>query len=413
MNETGKQFSFTRAAPSTSGRVKKQIPISYIESVQKTRFKSVKRLLAISWCALGLGLRATAQSAPGLGVQVSNGTPWLSITGSPGMVCEIQYVTSLTGTNAWLWLTNLTVATTPQRCVDTSGSGLGQRFYRAVGCVPTNMVLIPSGTFTMGNCMDPSEGFPSELPLHTVYVSAFYMDQYLVTSNLWYTVMTWRGGNGYSYEYTGYGQAATHPVQMVDWYDVVKWCNARSQMEGLRPCYYVGYFVYKSGQTDDVSVDWSANGYRLPTEAEWERAARGGLTGHRFPWGDTICETQANYYGFTSLSYDLGPDGFNPALVAGSSPHTSPVGYFGANTYGLYDMAGNVREWCWDWYDVSYYSSSPGTDPRGPALSPYGERVVRGGSWTDNARYNRCATRGYYFPDGPYSAIGFRCVRRP
>ena len=167
---------------------------------------------------------------------------------------------------------------------------------------PPGMVLIPAGPFTMGNCMDPAEGYSSELPLHTVSVSAFYMDKNLVTKALWDQVVGWNGGNGYSYDTVGSGKAANHPVQTVVWYDVVKWCNARSQMEGRVPVYYTDAAltqVYKTGQVAPY-VKWSAAGYRLPTEAEWEKAARGGASGHRFPWADaeTINQSRANSYAY-------------------------------------------------------------------------------------------------------------------
>jgi len=281
---------------------------------------------------------------------------------------------------------------------------------------PSGMVLIPAGSFTMGNCMGSGEGYSDELPLHTVYVSAVYMDRYEVTKALWDEVKGWNGGNGYVYENAGSGKAANHPVQTVNWRDCVKWCNARSQKEGLVPCYYneAGLTtVYKSG-TGTPYPKWDANGYRLPTEAEWEKAARGGASGHRFPWSDadTINWSRANYYAYPSVyySYDVNPtEGYHPTFATGSYPYTSPVGYFGANGYGLYDMAGNVWEWCWDWYGS--YSSGSQTDPRGPASGSY--RVGRGGGWNGDAGSCRAADRDYSAPDSSYDYLGFRAVRAP
>jgi len=176
---------------------------------------------------------------------------------------------------------------------------------------PSGMALIPAGSFTMGNCMNSSEGNSNELPLHTVYVSAFYMDKYDVTKSLWDSVYQWATNHGYSFDYAGSGKAANHPVQTIDWYDAVKWCNARSEKEGryrritrLRRRRWCN----RSGQTN-VQNDWVkwSSGYRLPTEAEWEKAARGGASGQRFPWGNTISESQANYYssGTSYYTYDF------------------------------------------------------------------------------------------------------------
>src|ERR1035437_3535918 len=134
---------------------------------------------------------------------------------------------------------------------------------------PAGMAFIPAGSFTMGNCMDPNEGDSDELPLHTVNVSAFYMDKYDVTKALWDDVYQWATNHGYNFLYPGSGKAANHPVQTIDWYDAAKWCNARSEKEGKTPAYYESAAqttVYRSGQVtvDNSWVKWNV-GYRLPT----------------------------------------------------------------------------------------------------------------------------------------------------
>ncbi len=263
--------------------------------------------------------------------------------------------------------------------------------------VPSGMVYIPAGPFQMGDTLD---GEPDALPVHSVYVSALFMDQFDVTRELWLNTYTWATANGYQFDNAGLWNGANNPVQTINWYDAVKWCNARSEQAGLIPCYYTDASltnVYRSGDRDLSSscVNWTANGYRLPTEAEWEKAARGGQAGLRYPWGNSISCTNANYL-------DCG---------VGS---TTPVGSYTPNGYGLYDMAGDIWQWCWDWYDPNWYANYQATmnDTPGPASSPNGIRVVRGGSWANPASCATCAIRYAYREPGLARVIyGFRCVR--
>ena len=275
---------------------------------------------------------------------------------------------------------------------------------------PEGFVLIPAGPFEMGDAF--GEGPEDELPLHTVNVSAFYMGKTEVTKEQWDETYEWAVANGYEFDNRGDGKAASHPVHTVSWYDVVKWCNAQSEREGLTARYRVSEgSLYKTGQNEEVSCDWGTDGYRLPTEAEWEKAARGGLAGKRFPWGDTISHNEANLQNLGGESYTTGTEGYHPTYNDGTRPYSSPVGSFAPNGYGLYDMAGNMWEWCWDWFGGSYYRSSSAGDPRG-AGSGAG-RVIRGGKWDGLADYCRVANRGVAgLGDHPVGRhIGFRTAR--
>jgi hypothetical protein len=265
---------------------------------------------------------------------------------------------------------------------------------------------IPGGTYQMGNLIGDSD--ITNAGTVTVTLSPYYMAVNLTTKAQWDTVRTWGASNGYTDLSVGAGKASSHPVQMVSWSDVVKWANAASEKDGLTPCYKLTGSVYRTGSNSAVTCDWNANGYRLPTEAEWEVAARGGLSGKRFPWGDTISQSQANYTAGSAQAYDLSGalEDYHPTYKTGATPYTSPVGSFVANGYGLNDMAGNVAPWCWDLYGTPY---SGGVDPRGAATGS--RRVVRGGGWNSRPVHVRCAVRGEYNPTDSFDRLGFRLVR--
>ncbi len=350
-----------------------------------------------------------------------------------GMNGVLQSATDLVSPN-WLPVTDALPVDYGSQIAVLITNVSSARFFRLSLVPPTadGMAFIPAGSFAIGDTLDgESDAIPAN-----VYVSAFYMDTNLVSFNQWVEVYSYATSRGYSFVNPGSGKAANHPVLDVDWFDCVKWCNARSQQAGLTPVYYTDAGFTQVFTNGDISTNgdigttvyanWEANGYRLPTEAEWEKAARGGLIGQRFPWGNTISESQANYYAYPNppnsggYTYDLGPyTGFNTNFDTGSD-YTSPVGYFAPNGYGLHDMAGNLCEWCWDWYaGTPYPAGSPylgGTDPCGPASSSYeyGIRVLRGGcSGTfAGANFARCACRVYDFPDhANVLSYGFRCVR--
>lgn len=246
-----------------------------------------------------------------------------------------------------------------------------------VGNGSAEMVLIPAGEFLMGGTDDDARS--NEQPVHPVYVDAFYMDKHLVT-NAQYKVFV----------------------------------DANPQRKDLIPdAYQSGFYLsnWKGGSYPDgkgnhpvTGVSWDAAmayarwaGKRLPTEAEWEKAARGGFVGMKYPWGNTVDENLANY------DENVGD--------------TTPVGHYAPNGYGLYDMSGNVWEWCLDAYEETFYANSPHRNPGAGGqvgndfTSIKVNRVLRGGSWFNSAQSLRVASRNWSSPSFTSSDYGFRCVR--
>lgn len=268
---------------------------------------------------------------------------------------------------------------------------------RALNCsganiLPYNMMFVKGGIFDMGD--QAGDGAPNEKPVHPVTVDDFYIGQTEVTFEAYDLYCAAIGKK--QPDDKGWGRG-NRPVINVSWLDAVAYCNWRSREEYFTPVYRI------SGET--VTIDWSANGYRLPTEAEWEYAARGG--GRNDKWAGTAKKDSImRYANFCDQTCTIvwadkqQNDGFS---------NTAPVGSLQANRLGLSDMSGNVWEWCWDKFGLDYYKKSPAQNPRGPKGGI--SRVLRGGSWDNSASYCRTTTRHGLIPAYRSNAIGFRLAR--
>ncbi len=236
------------------------------------------------------------------------------------------------------------------------------------------MVYVQGGIFRMGCTWEQNNCDSDEKPSHMVTVNSFYIGKYEVTQAQYMAIM---GKN------PSYFKENNQPVEKISWYDAVRFCNKLSEYEGLEPCYRI--------YGRNVTCNFNKNGYRLPTEAEWEYAARGGKYRREY-----TCAGSNHFY---AVAWYWGNSG----------KKTHPVGQKQPNELGLYDMSGNVWEWCWDWYGKNYYSRSPRNNPCGPNSGS--GRVVRGGCWNDNAWNVRIANRSRSNPSNRYSNLGFRLLR--
>jgi formylglycine-generating enzyme required for sulfatase activity len=286
------------------------------------------------------------------------------------------------------------------------------------------MVQIPAGTFIMGSPATEPNRIEAREGQHSVTLTKdFYMGKYQVTQAQWEAVTgkTIEQQQGSS---TDYGRGEKHPVYYVTWYDTVEFCNKLSVMEGFDPVYSLNgetdpdEWGTKGADWNSIEMDISKNGYRLPTEAEWEYACRGSYANKAtetntkpFGIGDgtKMVSGMANFY--VTYPYDLAHDPageYNDAEAAGYVGKTTAVGSYNyPNNYGLYDMHGNVWEWCWDWYKEDITEDN--TDPTGAVTGV--NRVLRGGSWGDVGQHLRSALRLYVDPSGRDGLLGFRLVR--
>ncbi|NLX22364.1 MAG: SUMF1/EgtB/PvdO family nonheme iron enzyme [Phycisphaerae bacterium] len=444
------------------------LPISGDAGVEPRVGGPTQVLLTFSGSADGVHVQPSAGSVDAVLVAGTQATVELSDV--PNAICLVLAVSGVTGLESETWVRigvlsgdvngdaavnifdlvqirnqlNQPVTTANFRA-DVNADGLinifdlvqvRNRLNTTAVCPQVDMVMIPAGEFQMGDTFNEGEADERELPVHAVRVDAFYVDRYEVTNQQYADVLNWawrQGGHisvieGVVYEAgsetdSAYCDTVTssldsqiiwdgstfgvtagkenHPMVKVSWYGSVAYANWRSGMEGRPMCYDLATW----------NCNYAAGGYRLPTEAEWEKAARGGVSGRRFPWSDqdTIQHARANYYSSSNYSYDDSPTrGYHPTFAVGDFPYTSPGGYFAPNSYGLYDMAGNVWEWCNDWYGGTYYSSSPYSNPRGPASGTH--RVLRGGYWGFYAFGCRVASRSGSSPGYRYNNGGFRVV---
>ncbi len=283
---------------------------------------------------------------------------------------QYQFASLLLEPGTWTWASDLSLAPFTYGRISPS----------------ITMLSIPAGSFLMGSPTDELGHYKNEAPQRTVNISAFMMSETEVTQKQWEEVMGWNDSD-FIGDY--------HPVEEVTWYDCMAFCNALSEIEGLTCCYTITNISHDGDHIDsaDVTCDFGANGYRLPTEAEWEYACRAGTT-TRFFAGDS--------------ESDLGRAGW---YSSNSGSQTHNVAQKEANPWGLYDVHGNVWEWCWDWFDAAYYGTrpDPDSDPTGPAsgVNP----LLRGGSWHWSASTCRSAFRFADFPWLRGYDYGFRLAK--
>jgi formylglycine-generating enzyme required for sulfatase activity len=318
--------------------------------------------------------------------------------------------------------------------------------------VPADMAVVPAGEFPMGNPW--TARFSEERPVHTVDLDEYWIDVFEVTNAQFAAVLNWAHerhklrdedgrlfdgdsdvyfagrrlfavnqsdiryddrDNRFVVQPRNFRPMLDHPVTFVTWYGAINYCNWRSEMDGLTPC-------YTEVHSERVHCNFAADGYRLPTEAEWEKAASYD------PWTvDPVAGPKQEYAmigplaGFARANfYDPDLKEFNNPDGLQGQPFTAPVGFFDGRTrgtiesaspWGCFDMSGNVWEWCWDWYDPEYYTRSPHDNPLGPGDGD--GRVVRGGSWIDVPENLRATKRAGWHAERADEFIGFRTARIP
>ncbi len=362
---------------------------------QKPKLNLIPLLLGIALGTLfPLANSSRAALAPGLALQVTNSygafQTILTVTGLTGLNCTLQYTSDLADTNSWQSMTNFHISTGTNVIYD-SPTPSGSRFYRVAATYPNppEVVSIAPGTFTMGCPMNEPGTFQGYEDQHTVTLTqGFYMGKYLVTAAEYQAIL---GTNIY-----GYSTNLTQPMTLISWSAAADYCAYLTQIERA---------------AGKIPTNWS---YRLPTESEWEYACRAGTT-TIFYLGNILHGGDVNFD--SHHEYNPAPQNYNGDVTVtnaiGYVGAATPVGSYAPNPWGLYDMCGNVYEWCQDWFAA--YPTGSVVNPQGPGDNDfhYSSKILRGGSFNDYGRSCRSGARGGYDPTHFGGTIGFRVVLAP
>jgi formylglycine-generating enzyme required for sulfatase activity len=324
--------------------------------------------------------RAPAQTPPSLSLDVSGGKVQITVTADAGSPCSIQFATNLPASQ-WFTLTNATTLGGSAQATDLL-TAAGQRFYRSLIATPTNMDWARAGTFVMGSPTNELERNTNELQHTVTFTNGFFIGKFLVTQSNYLSLI---GANpSYYTPSNGFTADLNRPVERVSWFGASNYCVVLTQQE------------QSAGR---IFTNWV---YRLPTESEWEFACRAGTT-NAFYLGDSLLSGTANFDGEYEYINGVG-DQYNTNGIYLNE--TVDVGGYQPNALGLYDMAGNVWEWCQDW--STNYPAGSVIDPQGPANGS--TRVFRGGSLNETGAFCRSAQRNDANPSIAVNTIGFRVV---
>jgi formylglycine-generating enzyme required for sulfatase activity len=372
------------------------VPAPTTKSARRLPFK-MKHFFTLLLLVLAIisvqSLHALAGTPAALSLQLTNGCPRVCLSGVASNACTVQFATNLNDPFPWHFLTNFVATNNQAAFMDTNRSLTGNPvYYRAFTQVlppnvvaVSNMVWIAPGNFIMGSPTNEALRGDDETQHQVTLSHGFFLGQFLVTQGDYLALI---GTNPSFFTPTnGYGQDLMRPVEEVSWNDAINYCTVLTQHEQL------------AGR---LPTNWV---YRLPTESEWEYAARAGTT-TAFYFGNQLRSGMANFDG--QFEYDATVGTINNSSGT-YLQQTTPVGSYEANLLGLYDMCGNLYQWCQDWYGP--YPAGNVTDPQGQPTGT--QRVLRNNGWNASGQYCRSAQRGSFEPTGSFGNAGFRIILSP